>query len=43
MGAKLFGGQDGEEESGEGMDFSNPFSMIFQMDRNGDGKISEEG
>lgn len=35
MGKSLFGGGDG--------DSSNPLAMFFQLDRDGDGKISEDG
>lgn len=40
FGKSLFGG--GEDEEG-GVDLSNPFAFLFQMDRDGDGKITEEG
>ena len=39
FGKKMFGGgNDGGDSA-----FSNPFSMLFELDRDGDGKITEEG
>ena len=44
MGKSLFGGGSNDDEgSSGGLDFSNPFAMLFQLDRDGDGKITEEG
>ncbi len=40
FGKKIFGGSDGD--SGDSA-FKNPFSMLFEMDRDGDGKITETG
>ncbi len=39
FGKKMFGG--GEKDGNSS--FSNPFSMLFELDRDGDGKITEEG
>lgn len=39
MGKSLFGGGGDDGDGG----FSNPLAMFFQLDRDGDGKISEDG
>ena len=42
IGKKIFGGNDDNAE-GAGVDLSNPFAMLFQLDADGDGKITEKG
>ena len=42
FGKKLLSGGGGDDEK-DGLNLSNPFAMFDKLDRDGDGKITENG